>query len=222
MDVLPIKKWRTLHSSETKGSVDMTHTTTAQVVKVDVEYEAFVTRLAKDKDGRTISNSSKGHALSILRSVFRSAQEYVKLFSGSLSPDVYNDETLIREMKNFVEGKGDDRSGREGKVQVLIQNPADLQPGVGNKFLAELLTLREAGREVEINEVLDQNHLKDAEMHFLVSDDRMYRIEVDIVKNTAVSSFNDAQRAVRLKDVFDDSNKGHVNSYRPASELVPA
>ena len=58
----------------------MTHTTATQVVTVDVEYEAFVARLAEEKDERTISNSSKSHALSILRSVFRSAQEYVKIF----------------------------------------------------------------------------------------------------------------------------------------------
>ena len=193
----------------------MTHTTATQVVTVDVEYEAFVARLAEEKDERTISNSSKSHALSILRSVFRSAQEYVKIFSGSLSPDVYNDETLIHEMKKFV-------NDRKGNVQVLIQNPADLQPDVGNKFLVELLALREAGREVKINEALDQNHLKDAEMHFLVSDDRMYRIEVNIKKHTAVSSFNDAQRAARLKGVFDDGNNEHANSYKPALELASA
>lgn len=197
----------------------MTHTTAAQVVKVDVEYEAFVARLAEEKDERTISNSSKSHALSILRSVFRSAQEYVKLFSGSLSPDVYNDETLIHEMKKFV--TSDDR---KGKVQVLIQNPDDLRnQGAENKFLAELLALRETERErVEINEVLGQNPLKNAEMHFLVSDDRMYRIEVNIKRNTAVSSFNDADRAARLKAVFDHGNNEHANSYKPALELASA
>ena len=38
-------------------------------------------------------------------------------------------------MKKFV-------NDRKGNVQVLIQNPADLQPDVGNKFLVELLALR--------------------------------------------------------------------------------
>lgn len=188
----------------------MTHTTAAQVVTVDVEYEAFIARLAKDKDTRTISNSSPSHALSILRNVFRSAQEYVKLFSGSLSTNVYNDETLIHEMKKFV-------NDRSGKVSVLVQSPDRLNQDAENEFLAQLLTLKSTER-VEVKEVLEENILKDADVHFLVSDDRIYRIEVDIVKNTAVGSFNDNQRAVQLRDIFDKAIKDNARLYEPVPQ----
>lgn len=187
----------------------MTHTTTAQVVTVDVEYEAFVARLATGKDKRTISNSSKSHALSILRNVFRSAEEYVKLFSGSLSTDVYNDETLIHEMKKFVD--------KNGRVSVLVQKPDLLNQDAKNEFLAQLLTLKDNER-VEVKEALEGNILKDVEAHFLVSDDRMYRIEVDIINNTAVGSFNDNQRAVRLRDIFDKASKDNARLYEPTPQ----
>ncbi len=177
--------------------------TTKQVVTVDTEYDQFVDRLAKERDGRTISNSSDMHALSILRGVFSHAKKYVKLFSGSLSLNVYNDEKLIDAMKHFV--------SNEGKVEILIQHPDKLEPS--NKFLKELFDLKKTG-QVKIFEVTENNALKNAQIHFLVSDDSVYRIEVDIDNIKAIGSFNDEPRAAELKAAFDSGCSKDVNEYQ--------
>ncbi len=127
------------------------------------------------------------------------------LFSGSLSPCVYNDETLLDEVKKF--------EARGGSIEVLVQNPEQIEQNGANQFLSDLLSLTARGR-VKIYEVLDQNPLKNVDTHFLVSDDRMYRIEVDIDKKTAISSFNDTQRDLQLRDTFDTCAKENTREYQ--------
>jgi hypothetical protein len=165
-----------------------------QVIEVDHAYETFVLDLATRKDPKTFSNQSRSHALTILRNVFESAERYVDIFSGELFSPVYNDKRLLVSVRAFV-SKG-------GEVNILLQKEIPKSRlSDKNDFLNIMYDKRDKGCSVKI--VNKSTALGQATSHFLVSDDRMYRVELDTVKHMAVCSFQERSMSVMLKNLFN-------------------
>lgn len=165
------------------------------ILEIDTEYEVFVQDLAKRKDAKTFSNQSRSHALTILHNVFDSAEKYVDIFSGNLDPAVYDNEKLLDSVKNFIEKRG-------GKVNVLLQEEVcEARLSDSNNFIGTILANSDNGCSIQV--VTQNNNLAKADKHFLVADDRIYRVELDIVKHTAVCSFQESSIAINLRALFD-------------------
>lgn len=173
-----------------------------EILVIDPEYEVFVKDLAARQDSKTFSNQSRSHALTILRNVFNTAEKYVDIFSGKLNPSVYNDKKLLESVSAFIE-KG-------GKVNILLQN--DISPDRlkdENDFL-NLMFKNRVGGCCSVGVVTKGNHLETANVHFLVSDDRTYRVELDIINHTAVCSFQAVPVATKLRDFFNNCVGSHT------------
>jgi hypothetical protein len=171
---------------------------------IDSAYASFVQDLAKRRDSKTFSNQSSAHAITILRNVFETAERYVDIFSGQLLSSVYNDKNLLEAVKSFV-------NSREGIVNILLQEsiPSHRVNNDGD-FLKVMYDLRDKG--CWVGAVTENNRLKNASSHFLVADDRMYRIELDPINFNAVCSFQDNSIARKLKKVFDESKCANVKN----------
>ncbi|MFZ2269438.1 MAG: hypothetical protein WAV95_17835 [Azonexus sp.] len=169
-------------------------------LEIDVEYDKFINKLAETSDTRTITNGSSSHALSILRSVFKHSKNYVKIFTGRLCETVYNDDTLLIEAANFI-SKG-------GKLEILIQE-GGIAAIAGHKFLESIKKNCNDTKDINsrlIIKGLDDSHvLSKADVHFLVADDKIYRVEDDITNKTAVGCFNDPERSMKLNAIFESA-----------------
>lgn len=159
------------------------------VCKIDLDYEEFVEGLAERRDPKVFSNRSASHALSILRNVFKIAKNEVSIFSGKLDPCVYTDKILLDQAEKFVSAGG--------QVRVILQNdiPQDRKGGPEDFYHFAI-------SRGKVKLVSDGHPLKDVKKHFLVSDNSVYRLELNIEEQSAVCSFNDEQRASQLSEIF--------------------
>lgn len=161
-----------------------------EVCKIDLDYEEFVEGLADRRDSKVFSNRSAAHALSILRNVFKIAKKEVSIFSGRLDPCVYTDEVLLKHANAFAD--------RGGKVRVILQNdiPQDRRSNVQDFYCFAI-------SHGKVRLITEKHPLKKVQKHFLVSDNSVYRLELDIDEHSAVCSFNDVKRASQLSEAFE-------------------
>lgn len=169
--------------------VSLAEISPVEAVTIDADYDLFINRVAREGDDRTITNGSSSHALSILRAMFRYGKQSIDLFTGSLAPDVYNDDELVKLANDFLKNGG--------QLQVLMQSVPALRP---SKLLALALSYGNP-EKVKVRCTLPEHVLAKDAAHFVSMDGRAYRLE-DIESHTAVVSFCDEIRAQRLGQIF--------------------
>lgn len=167
-----------------------------KVVGIDAEYDQFVRKLADEGSELTVKNSSESHALSILRAIFANAKESIYIYSDRLSQKVYNDPQLVESLKEFV-AKGNIRT-----LKVLVRDEVDGASTGSNLFFK---TLKSQDAESGLLKRMEAGNPLKSFNNFVVSDNRMFRLEVDADKANAYCSFNNPELSQKLVSIFDGS-----------------
>ena len=160
--------------------------------------------LAAADGSNTISNGKPAHAVYILDTFLRNAQEHVRICTGTLAQTfngvlAYRNPTLIESAKQFL--------GRpETRLSIIVMETLDVpdgQPVEQHPLLAALDA--GDGEGVRVSKLRggdpDFNH------HFVVMDEDALRVEVNPDEAEAFVIFGDEEFAGGLAGLFDSIEK---------------
>ena len=170
-------------------------------IVVDASYEKFITDLATTSSEQTFTNSSAAHALAIVRTIFKNSKSNICMFTGKLDL-IYEDGELLSNLREFIDG-------HNGNLKILIQEEGFvdgdnvfLRTALGCKNAANVIVKKAAG-----------NKLSGIKKHFLVADDRSYRVETDVNSKTAIGCFNDRGVAQKLNTAFNEMFENSADAF---------
>lgn len=169
-----------------------------EIVEIDPDYDQFIKNLVKEESTLTVPNSSESHALSILRAIFANSTSSIYLFSDQLSRRVYNDPQLLSSVTEFLRNKK--------KLNILVRNQIDGSGDEQNLFLNTIKDDPSASvKRIGADNLLSNDNDGKPFSNFVVSDKKMFRLEVDPVKANAYCSFNNPDIAQKLSSIFENS-----------------
>jgi hypothetical protein len=164
---------------------------TATITPADaLEYRQLIERLARGGVNQRITNGWPEHASILLESMFKHARSNVRIYSGSLRQDTYDQDELVGEAKRFL-AKG-------GRLSILLQKvTADL---ADHKFVQAARSAAPGTLQIKAASGV---YATDKAKHFAVMDDCGYRFEIDHAATKAVANFNEPAVACELISAFD-------------------
>jgi hypothetical protein len=164
------------------------------------QYKAMLETLSRENSSTVISNSSTEHAAALIEALVRRAKSTIRIFSGSLSKDVYANKSVVDAFISFL-------SRDSGFIEIIIQSPnsenegtvVSDQSGLINKLLHTIGT----SLLTRVSVFKADDALEDIEYHFMVVDGTAYRFEPDKTKHVAFATFNGVELGKKLNDKFD-------------------
>ena len=156
-----------------------------------------------------ISNGKPEHAVYLIEKFFTHAKESIRLFSGRLSRaigdvEVYGNPKVGEAAEKLL--------ANQGNVQIVLEHDIDVDDGVvwaEHPLIQIRDRLEKEGRltgQLEVRQASEESltHLRRFNFlnHWMVMDDRAYRLETDARKATAHVNFGDAEMAGMLAHVF--------------------
>ncbi len=163
------------------------------------EYYRNIDECAALGINRIISNGCPEHATYLMTKMLERAHARIRLFSGALRDEVdgvpcYGSKGLIRAACGFL-------CAASRRIEIVVQNdPGDLDAHVfiqaireakGNGTLKGSLVVRKAASATSFDQ------------HFMVADNRAYRLETGGREIRATANFEDPEFALALIDAFD-------------------
>ena len=158
-------------------------------------YGDLIERLAAQKLNQRISNGVPAHAAILLETMFRHAEEEIRIYTGKLDGDTYAAPALIREAKRFLRRPGT-------CLRVLLQERRTVEWAKEQPFIKQLLDTPPGLGTFEVR-CARGIYATDKAKHFSVMDGTGYRFEVDHAKTRAVANFNEPEVARDFSSAFD-------------------
>ena len=167
------------------------------------EYREAVESYADRKENYLFHNQGSEHAKIIFENMFRTAENHIRIAAESLWNDsVVNTPEYLAALSLFL-----DRPN--SKLDILLINEPD-KKDVAEKEdynLYSFLYLHPAFSEGRIRIKSGEGKaFRDSEnniIHFCTADERMYRLEDNVVLRTATANFNDEKMSKSLEELFD-------------------
>jgi hypothetical protein len=162
------------------------------------QYRKAVRKFANSKANYTLPNSSSKHATIIMCNIFRTAENYICIFAGTLAGVVSN-EDWRRELRNFLEKENTRldvilESRPEGEFSQPIKDIIEAKKKYSNRISISYAT----------NDEVIRNLFGDGiKRHFTFADGRMFRLEIDTENYIASASFNQPEMVENLKRKFE-------------------
>ena len=168
-------------------------------------YRAAVEDYARDGVDYLFHNKGDEHALIILSNLFKNAKKQIRIAANKLCNDsVVNTKDYLDSMKVFL-----DRGNT--KLSILVTEKPSIEDinscETENCFYRMLFTHPAyAEGRIHIKEAGGQS-FRDAteeKINFCTGDDKMFRLENNIMERTAVANFNDKSVTRKLIEAFDE------------------
>lgn len=155
-------------------------------------YRREVRRLADERTGEPILNSSPDHAEIVIQQIFHSANERVNILSGSLTPRVYGRDLIVWEAALFL------ASSHLNRVQIILE-----QDCIEDRRLNPLLREVSKFKNVELRFASEEVR-KLYDFHYIVTDNDCYRFEPDREYAVAVAAFGHSSGGQHLRGLHKD------------------
>ncbi len=157
-------------------------------------FRSFVDELAKEKRDAVFYHSGAEQAAYVMSKMFDAASKSIKIFNGGFTGEISNNSIYREALRKYL------ASG--GSLQILTNNKE-----IANSSLFELIRfykyLSPSKIEVYITNKKIISATTDAEIHFMVADEIMYRLEDDVKTFSSESNFNSSDSAQSLVKIFD-------------------
>lgn len=161
--------------------------------KERVNYLRVLDRLAKEKSRATFNHEGADESALVMATIFKRAKEVVKIFAKDLNGDISSQEEYLNELRGFID--------RGGEVKVLLQENANLLHSKALEMLKSYMTFNKQVTVFDTSESVVSE--TGEEIHFLVADKNMLRIESDIENYSGFATFNDPEIASKLDELFE-------------------
>ena len=164
--------------------------------KINPDYMRIIDRCAENGENFVINNGNAMHAAYLLTKFFVRAKDQVRIFTGELFAEVFDDQDLIAAAVKFLS------SNANRKIVVAFQEKEGKSGRVLKRnFVKKLAALPEDVGKIKIYSIsLD---LDGQVNHFAVMDSNAFRYELDHDKKSAVANFGDRKNSSKLKQFFD-------------------
>ena len=171
---------------------------------MDYDYKEYIESLATSSESVEFYNSGPEHAAIVLGTIFKTASQYVKVYCANmLSEAVSNSEIYLNAVDEFLK-RVTAVNNQNLPLQIIFSNP------IGDAFrrtpIYKILYKHRAKVQIKsLNTSAGTRGIryKGIPAHFTCADDRMYRLETDIVNKKAFGNFNDPQGAMVIRNAFD-------------------
>lgn len=156
-------------------------------------YQIFVKDLADKKSELLFNNSGSAHASIVMSNIFRTAENEVLIFSGSLCSDITNNNEYLESLKAFL--------NRNGKLKVILETELDHKSELSSIFEG----CNSSNIEIKNNatSIIKGNNFP----HFAVADSKSCRLEPHesgTHKHSAICCFNNKKIGMHLSTFFDN------------------
>lgn len=155
-------------------------------------YADEIFKLAENKENKVFYNSSAEHASIVHQALAKYANNYIYIFSSSMSSDVSNNPEYCYAIKNFLE------TDRAHVIKIILTDYTD---DFSHTEIAKLLSRYPS--QVSVKKYDGRVLYKGEPAHFTVSDDCAFRLETDIKERMAFGNFNSPVQAIELRNLFD-------------------
>lgn len=156
------------------------------------EYRNFLQKAADDNSNTTISNSGMDHAVVLYSVMLEHANKIVRIFCQSGDSYVWNHPTFIDSLHNFL-------NKPESHLEIMTVEQPHVSSVWNSRENVTIVHIDENAKN-EIYRVL-----KNRSCNFAIFDDNKYRFEYDYEQFKAFGSFNDADSAKKLIELFDNA-----------------
>lgn len=153
------------------------------------DYQREVRRLARERTGEPIFNSSPDHAQIVIQNIFRSANESVNILSGDLTPRVYGRDMVVSEASLFL------ASSHRNRIEIILERDS-----IEDRRLNPLLQEIAKSKNVELR-IAPEETQKLYNFHYIVTDNDCYRYEPDRKYAVAIAAFGHATGGRRLQNI---------------------
>lgn len=171
-----------------------------------VAYDEMVARLAAEKSTEMISNGCTSHAAVLIKHLFKSARQSVKIFSGNLDNCVYGQYEILTAAQQLLE--------RGGHINIVVQQSPHLSPHSQPSLVDYLCSfdVSHPGNQ-QWSLAIGDAELQTIRNHFVVADDVAYRYETDVNTHEAMACFNDEVLSKDLALLFSEM-EGHATKIK--------
>lgn len=177
------------------------------------EYYQTIDRCARNADDQYISNALPDHAVYLMAKLISLASKKVFLYTGRLKMEVsatcgegeiittpvYNAPKIHDALLSFL-----CRADKKAIIHILVEKEID--GGENNpifKILQNAINSSKSEASIQIRSLDPKSRDEDViDNHFLVVDDRAYRLELDHDPCKAVANFGDVSGAKKLSEYF--------------------
>lgn len=161
------------------------------------DYKNYILNLAKNNKNVVFFNSSEEHGALVMGTMFRYATQEVNIYCGSLSGHISSKPEYTSGLKCFLQNGG--------KLRILMQGDKYKQdsPPELFKILKFYSILKPDNIEIKVHPYKVTQNSGNHEVHFMVADKKMYRVEDNIDSFTAACNFNDPEKASQFDVVFN-------------------
>lgn len=172
----------------------------------EIAYYRSIDKCAAEGSDKFIENSMPAHATYLMLKMFQKAVGEVRLFSGSLcmsrikedipsDEKVYASNKLIKEAISFLQD-------RSGVLEIVLEKDIDGSLGTHPLITAISAIKNQIKGRVVVRKLSSGNAIPDKK-HFMVMDNKAYRVEYDHDNTKAVANFGDTERASQWAQYFD-------------------
>lgn len=153
------------------------------------DYIKHIKKLSKKSSNHVIQNRSISHATEILNLMLKKTQRDIRIFTGSLEPSLYD--SLSKELAKAL--------NRGVKLSIIL---SETDSGTICKRDSMKHITEHANTSLNTISTLDKINT-----HFIVSDEKGYRMESENGNIAGVANFNDIKTAKMLASRFDEISK---------------
>jgi hypothetical protein len=158
------------------------------------DYRRLIQKLATNQLNQRIPNGMPAHAAILFETMFQTAKEDVRIFTGDLNPKAYASPELGKAANAFV-------AAPRHRLHILLQHPQDAS-WLTRQALVECLLSN--GRLPENFQVrCATGPYATSARHFAVMDQCGYRYETNHDECKAFANFNEPEVATMLAASFD-------------------
>lgn len=156
------------------------------------DYISYVTSLARGQSTLQFHNKGIGHAKIVFSNIFDQSKKEIFWYTGCLDKKVV-DNSLMVNLLDFIQ--------QGGKLNVKIEDK-DERTHEKLYSILEFYSLK-LPNQVKLSKANHKAIIDDKEVHFLVGDNKMYRLETSKDNFEADCCFNDSEVAESLIQTFN-------------------
>jgi|GEM_PF-2931605 len=169
----------------------------------DVEYDESVARFAKKRMNMEFNNKGVSHAVTVVKNLLDTAENSVKMFSEQLNSTVADNHLFLESLKKYIESgktfellleKIPDKQNRSKALNMVLEYSSKSDNNVKHKIISAD-SLRDMGAHFSNKDKIAY--------HFIVVDNRAFRVETDPQEFKATCNFNDPDVAGAFSKLFD-------------------
>jgi hypothetical protein len=162
------------------------------------DYQKAIESVIKSNSSTILKSSGSQHASIVTAKILQNSKSSVKIITGNFSGVVSDSNIYLEALKGYLE--------RGQNLEILLTNFPNLNSLAYNLIIES----KKINSNIQIKPLtsdglkfLRESSFDDSELHFVIGDDKMFRLESDRNSYSSYCSFNDTKIVKKLQAIFE-------------------